>query len=143
MKLSHQALRGIREACEDTLCSDLGNASSCAQYHDASSYKKCKMACLNLKVNQDAIRTCCMGSCVAGDAECAKACSTPLIYGGSLAHSLSHSLESLEPSQHLVAMFSKGLIVVGLVMLGNVLWQRYRGASFSSGYTNRENGFYQ
>lgn len=83
---------GLRENCEDVICSD------CKKYVDLGNYeafKKCKKDCMVL--NKDKITSCCAGACVGLPANamlyCQKSCKEMMYGGASSALSSSQSEE--------------------------------------------------
>lgn len=66
---------GIRENCEDIVCSDCSYAKS----KDFDDFKKCKQTCFQEKKNE--IEDCCRGMCPNEDSGCLESCKTPLVYG--------------------------------------------------------------
>jgi hypothetical protein len=71
----NQIQSGIRESCEDIVCS---NCNQYALSKSWDSFKSCKQKCF--KDKQQDITTCCLNTCGASNTECVKSCNTILTY---------------------------------------------------------------
>jgi len=67
---------GLRESCEDTVCSECMSYATSGDYNN---FKKCKKDCFQEKKTE--IEDCCRRMCPNEDAGCLESCDTPLIYG--------------------------------------------------------------
>jgi len=71
-----QTSAGLRESCEDTVCS---HCMSYAKSSDYPNFKKCKQQCFIDKKKE--IEDCCRQSCPDNNAGCLESCSQALMYG--------------------------------------------------------------